>query len=105
MRARLRQRRSAAVVLWAMGLIALAHLAWSLLGDQPALQDGEYGARLEQLQQCLQELPNRKLVLALGSSRLLMGLAADDIPSSGPLLFNMGINQYAALAPLLPVLQ
>jgi hypothetical protein len=92
MRARLRQRRSAAVVLWAMGLIALAHLAWSLLGDQPALQDGEYGARLEQLQQCLQELPNRKLVLALGSSRLLMGLAADDIPSSGPLLFNMGIT-------------
>jgi hypothetical protein len=92
---RTQRRRSAAVVLWALGLLAAAHVAWSLLGETPALRDPEYGARLKHLQHRIRQAPDRPLVVGLGSSRLLTGLAADDLPpdrTTGPLFFNMGIT-------------
>jgi hypothetical protein len=99
MAVRRRQRHSARVVLWALGLLAGAHLAWSLLPDRPDLRDAEYGTRLKHLQHRLAQAPGRPLVLMFGSSRTLMGLAADRLPpgttgsqKSGPLVFNMGIT-------------
>jgi hypothetical protein len=104
---RRKQRRSAAVVLWTLALLIVAQAAWLLLGNRPQTRDIEYGARLKHLQHRLREAPDRPLVLALGSSRLLNGLAADYLPgnakdgSSGPLVFNMGITGAGPLTELI----
>lgn len=61
---------------------------------KPEWRDPEYGHRIKQLRQLHAEHPDRPLVVAVGSSRTLMGLSPLDTgfaeePGS-PLVYNFG---------------
>ncbi len=59
----------------------------------PRWHDPEYGKRLGLLQARQREYPGRPFVVALGSSRVAIGLHPASLPveSDGPLLFNMAL--------------
>ncbi len=91
------RRRSRAAVAWLLLLFALSQLAgaWLLESGAPALRDPEYYRKLDRLLARRAEHPGRPLVVALGSSRVGMGLcpaALENYPAAGePLLFNFGV--------------
>src|SRR5262245_4547828 len=93
-----RRRRNALAALAALVTLAVvaqvALSTWLECGD-PRLRDPEYGARLARLRQRVREQPDRPLVVALGSSRVAMGVrpAAVDEPAGPgrPRLFNFGL--------------
>src|SRR4051794_30119361 len=98
MAARRQRRRGAAVVLWSLAFLVAGHLAIAAVFNylRPDWIDIEYYLRLQNLQACVRAEPDRPLVLVLGSSRVLNGLAADDLPPGaepgrGPLVFNLGL--------------
>jgi hypothetical protein len=95
-----RQRRGAAILLWALAFLAAGHLGFALwvVWARPEWRDVEYASRIVALRQRLKETPGRPLVLVLGSSRVLCAMAADDLPpgaaskpAAEPLVFNMGL--------------
>lgn len=59
----------------------------------PRWHDPEYGQRLGLLQERQREHPGRPLVVALGSSRVAIGLHPASLPTDtqGPMLFNMAL--------------
>jgi hypothetical protein len=100
MAVRKKQRRGAAVVLWTLAFVAAGHLGLALVIEyaRPDLRDAEYGEHVKHLRQRLREAPDRPLVVALGSSRVLNALAADDLApgrhearTGKPLVFNMAL--------------
>src|SRR5437588_10274747 len=92
---------SAAPLAWGLGLFLASQLALVVVcaeGWRPELGDPEYGRKLACLRDRLAEQPGRPLALALGSSRVAVGLrpgllAGGDRPGDGPLLFNFGIME------------
>lgn len=70
-------------------------LALVLEYGRPGVRDPEYARRLTSLRACRDRLPGSPLVLALGSSRVAMGIRPEspDRPGreSEPLLFNYGL--------------
>jgi len=89
-------RAGRAAVVWLVTLFAATQVA--LLGGIEAptagLRDPEYAAKLNRLRARMAEHPGRPLRLAVGSSRVFMGLrvaALRDYPADGePLVFNFG---------------
>jgi hypothetical protein len=94
--------RRALVLLVALALGSQAALSGWLERD-PRLRDPEYGRKLARLRERLREQPRRPLVLALGSSRVCMGVcpeprnpadAPEAVPpgdAARPMLFNFGL--------------
>ena len=70
-------------------------LLWCAEGARPELGDPEYGRKLARLRARRAGRPGRLLVLALGSSRVAMGLRPGLLRASAgdPLVFNFGILQ------------
>src|SRR4051794_27296460 len=96
----LRRRNAAAPLAWGLGIFLTSQLVLLLLcteGWRPELGDPEYGRKLACLRARLAEYPGRRLAVALGSSRVALGLRPalleESQQSSGgrPLLFNFGI--------------
>jgi hypothetical protein len=73
---------------------------------QPELRDPEYGYHLVQLRALLAEHPDRRLLLALGSSRTIMGVRPEAItrswqpPAETPVVFNFGMCDAGPLLEL-----
>jgi hypothetical protein len=84
---------------WGLGLFVAGQLAFFAAKEywRPELTDPEYGLRLARLRARMAEgPPGRPLVVALGSSRVAMGLRPDALAAdaaadgSAPLVFNFG---------------
>jgi hypothetical protein len=95
----------AAVLGAVLAFVALqAALAVALEAWRPEVRDPEYGAKLRRLQALRAAHPDAPLVLALGSSRSLMGLRPADLPGAGepgrPLVFNFGLTGYGPVQEL-----
>jgi len=89
-------RRHAArtlVALFAGLVLTNAALVVALENAPPRWHDPEYGTRLGLLRACQREHPGRPFVVALGSSRVAIGLhpAALGPGCGGPALFNMAL--------------
>src|SRR5947209_12311542 len=98
----LRRRNAAAPLAWGLGIFLTSQLVLLLLcaeGWRPELGDPEYGRKLACLRARLEEQPGRRLAVALGSSRVAVGLRPGLLEGSrqgsgaGPLLFNFGIME------------
>lgn len=95
---RLRARGRAALA-WGLAGFACVQIALALAVEswRPELRDPEYGHKLASLKKELADEPGRPLVVALGSSRLAMGLRPHDLPPCGPaggpepLVFNFAL--------------
>jgi hypothetical protein len=80
-------------LLLVQGLVLYGMERW-----RPEVRDPEYGYKLARLRQRLTEAPDRPLVLALGSSRTLMGFRPELLPAyhtpagETPLVFNFGLS-------------
>ena len=89
------RRHAARAVITFVTAVFAANLALiaALEHATPRWHDPEYGKRLGLLRARQREHPGRPLVVALGSSRVAIGLHAASLPaeSSGPLLFNMAL--------------
>jgi hypothetical protein len=88
-----------------LAFVALqAALAVALEAWRPEVRDPEYGAKLRRLRALRAARPDAPLVLALGSSRTLMGLRPADLPGAGapgvPLVFNFGLTGYGPVQEL-----
>jgi hypothetical protein len=91
--------RGRAAILWGMGVFLLAQLALTLTIERwrPDWGDLEYGLRFRNLRRCIQETPDRPLLVILGSSRTGNGFKADCLPPASwngkevPLVFNMSL--------------
>jgi hypothetical protein len=87
--------RCRAELAWALAGIIVGHLALGLVVEclSPAARDPEFTLLEEKLRERRSVEPHRPLVLALGSSRTVMGLQAARLSktSGGPLVFNFGI--------------
>jgi hypothetical protein len=95
---------------WGLAFFVLAQLALVLAMEywRPELADPEYGIKLACLRARLAERPDcRPLIVALGSSRVSMGLRSEHLvvnrssDSRGPLVFNFGICQSGPTGQLL----
>ena len=90
-------RRARRVALWLLALCAGSQftLAWLLECGAESLRDPEFYRRVSRLHARRSAYPGRPLAVALGSSRVAMGLrpdAADGDGASGqPLCFNFGM--------------
>jgi hypothetical protein len=106
------RRESARTALFAgFLLVVAAQLGMGVAVEtvKPEWRDPEYGHRLKQLQALKQSHPDRPLVVAVGSSRTLMGLSPLDMgfpdePGS-PLVYNFGQTGAGPLQLLLTVLR
>ena len=90
----MRRHAARAVIAFVSATLAGNLVAVVALGHAPPRwHDPEYGKRLSLLQARQREHPGRPLVVALGSSRVAIGLHPASLPpdSSGPLLFNMAM--------------
>src|SRR3954454_9843704 len=90
-------RRGRAAVGWGLLAFLVAAAAQAAAFDsRPDLYDVEYGARLDLVRARLAEAPGRPLLVAVGSSRLVMAFAPEQLPpvptADGPdaLPFNFG---------------
>jgi hypothetical protein len=74
--------RSRSAVLWGLAAFAAAQLALALLTEfrWPGLRDSEEAVKLAGLLDCRARTAGRPLLLALGSSRILMGFRPDSLP-------------------------
>jgi hypothetical protein len=91
---RRRSARSAVLLGLAAILAAQAGLSLAVETVKPEWRDPEYGHRIKQLEQLHRTHPDRPLVVAVGSSRTLMGFdpAAMGFPNApgSPLVYNFG---------------
>src|SRR5262245_35858104 len=87
------QRRGCRAVLAALLCTAAAQVALAAAVEtNPALRDPAFGSRWQRLRQRRQAEPGRPLLLAVGTSRLEVGLRADLVRLPGdPLVFNFGL--------------
>ncbi len=98
--------RGRAAVLWAvLAFVGLqAALAVALEAWRPEVRDPEYGTKLRRLRALRAAHPDAPLVLALGSSRSLMGLRTADLPGAGApgraVVFNFGLTGYGPVQEL-----
>src|SRR5262245_42128245 len=100
MRRQLPRRRRAELAWCLAGFVAVQlALAAGVERLWPAVRDPEFGTRERLLRDRLAEAAGRPLVLALGSSRTLMGLDArrlSEAPADGggraPLVFTFGVG-------------
>src|SRR5262245_9114159 len=95
-RRRLTVRRPRAALLWGLALFLAGQVVFFLSLDlwRPNLRDPEYAFRRDRLVEQLQRRsPGQPFVLALGSSRVAMGLRPEAIAQQpdGPLVFNFGM--------------
>src|ERR1700722_10733727 len=76
--------RCRSAVLWGLASFAAAQVALALCIEYrwPALRDSEEAVKLAGLLECRARTAGRPLVLALGSSRTLMGFRPDALPRS-----------------------
>lgn len=102
-----RRRRARDTVLSGLIAIVAAHfvLAVAVETKKPEWRDPEYGHRIHQLKELHRTQPDRPVVLALGSSRTLMGVSPQDMgladdPRS-PLVYNFGQTGAGPLQVLL----
>jgi hypothetical protein len=102
--------RPGAALGWGLAFFVLGQLTLLLAMEcwWPELADPEYGIKLACLRARLAERPDcRPLIVALGSSRVPMGLRPEHLvvnrssDSRGPLVFNFGIYQSGPTAQLL----
>lgn len=82
-----------------------AALAVTLEAWRPDVRDPEYGTKLRRLQALRAAHPDAPLVLALGSSRSLMGLRPADLSEAGAaggaVVFNFGLTGYGPVQELI----
>ena len=78
-------RYARSTVLWFAFALVAGHLvlAASMAYLFPRLRDPEYGRKLDRMQSRVAERPGRPLVVALGSSRVAMGLRPEVVEASG----------------------
>jgi hypothetical protein len=101
--------RGRAAVLWGLATFICGQLALVVVLERyrPDLCDPEYGCRLDRLQAQIAVNPGRPLVVALGSSRLAMGLRPEGLGSGAdtdgnqPIVFNMGLTSSGPIMNLL----
>ena len=106
-------RRARLALLGGAMLFVLGQLALNVFIErwQPCIRYPEYGYHLTGLRRLLAAEPGRPLLLALGSSRTLMGFRPDVLPPyrtrSGavPLAFNFGVTRCGPLLALLQLRQ
>jgi hypothetical protein len=81
-------------LVWGLAVAVLAQLALAALLEfgPVALRDPEFGRRLRHLRDRRAERPDAPLVLALGSSRVAMGVRPDVLGPGDPLVFNLGMT-------------
>jgi hypothetical protein len=85
-----------------LGFVALqAALAVAVEVWRPEVRDPEYGIKLAVLRRRLAERPGAPLVLALGSSRTLMGLRPELLDDGGAVVFNFGLTRCGPMQELL----
>ena len=106
-----RQSRARTATLFGFAVILAAQIGLGLAVEtvKPEWRDPEYGHRIKQLRQLHAEHPDRPLVVAVGSSRTLMGLSPLDTgfadePGS-PLVYNFGQTGAGPLQLLFTVLR
>jgi hypothetical protein len=92
-RKRQQQRRLKRDLLWAgLGFVLCQLvLGWLLEKRLARARDPEYTAKETRLLAARQAAPDRPLVVALGSSRMLYGLRPS-VLASGPVVFNLGLR-------------
>jgi hypothetical protein len=78
-----------------LAVFAAAQVGLALVMEywQPGLRDREYGVKLALLRERLAQRPGRPLVLAIGSSRVALGLCPEAMAPAAdePVVFNFGI--------------
>jgi hypothetical protein len=89
MRAQQRARQAIGVGAVAFACAQVGLLAFLELGV--SVRDPEYARHLAAVRQQTHAHPDRPLFVALGSSRLALGLAPAQLPTTGPLLVNCGL--------------
>src|SRR5258707_783588 len=92
--------RGRSAVLWGLGFFVLFQAAfYPLSGRWPALQDGEYGAKMANLRAQVAAKPkNQPCVIMLGSSLTGWGFNPSALATvkpgspTGPVVFNLALN-------------
>jgi len=104
-----RRRRARVAVSLGFAFSIAAQIALGLAVEtvKPEWRDPEYGHRIKPLEQLQRDHPDRPLIVAVGSSRTLMGLdpVAMDFPNErgSPLVYNFGQTGAGPLQILLTV--
>jgi hypothetical protein len=102
MRGRDKRRGWKGDVLWFLLFLLLLQVGLAVVVDwsQPKLYDLEYGTRLELLQRQIRENPDRPLLVAVGSSRLVGGFQPERLPplrtASGQVALPFNFSHLAA---------